>query len=462
MQAKKMSQLQKIIKQPKGNTGTTSYSPKSDDEQAFVDKHEIQFTDDANGNGDDVFKGMIVKKISRASSRHGYDSPKDQSVNESLTDEELNQLIEMSAKMKKKRHEISLALKRENPDWSMDKVFAIATSAAQKAVNEEYDIIDEDYQIDEVTTPYLKKYLERSDSQLTKHFNKDDNYNLSRSDVKKRLKGRDLAIKKVYGANPYDDNDKEPKVRSTKPKVIIHGFKEENSESEKGEYLKGVRKRVAQRRSELYKDYADKDEKSGKSSGSVYQKMAKRQAELAKEEAEIEEGNNTQKKFTVVHYSPKTDRNVTKKIKANSESEVWDRLKAKGINPVSVKEELDLDEKVKTTHEDPLVTVHDKDGLHTHANLSVANNIFGTKVKHTDVHAGKTKTKSRDGGDLTFAISKHHAAALKEELDCNDIDVSILELYLDLDDYNKDILIEMLDNGLDELITEFIAENKNA
>ena len=62
-------------------------------------------------------------------------------------------------------------------------------------------------------------------------------------------------------------------------------------------------------------------------------------AKQRNEEAEIEESNNTQKKFTVVHYSPKTDRNVTKKIKANSESEVWDKLKAKGINPVSVKEE---------------------------------------------------------------------------------------------------------------------------
>jgi hypothetical protein len=62
-------------------------------------------------------------------------------------------------------------------------------------------------------------------------------------------------------------------------------------------------------------------------------------AKQRNEEAEIEESNNTQKKFTVVHYSPKTDRNVTKKIKANSESEVWDRLKAKGINPVSVKED---------------------------------------------------------------------------------------------------------------------------
>jgi hypothetical protein len=80
-------------------------------------------------------------------------------------------------------------------------------------------------------------------------------------------------------------------------------------------------------------------------------------------------------------------------------------------------EEVELTEAVKTTHEDPLVTVHDKDGLHTHANLSTANHIFNTKVKHTDVHAGPVKTK--DGHetkrDLTFAISKHHEIEMKKE-----------------------------------------------
>ena len=72
-------------------------------------------------------------------------------------------------------------------------------------------------------------------------------------------------------------------------------------------------------------------------------------------------------------------------------------------------------EGMMTTHQDPLVTVHDKHGLHTHANLSTANNIFGTKVKHTDVHAGAVNTKSRDGTALKFAISQHHAQAVKDE-----------------------------------------------
>ena len=47
----------------------------------------------------------------------------------------------------------------------------------------------------------------------------------------------------------------------------------------------------------------------------------------------------SEKTFTVVYYSKKTDRNVTKQIKASSESELWDRLRANGIDVVSVKEQ---------------------------------------------------------------------------------------------------------------------------
>ena len=53
----------------------------------------------------------------------------------------------------------------------------------------------------------------------------------------------------------------------------------------------------------------------------------------------IAEDSNDQKTFTVIYYSKKTDRNVTKNIKANNESQVWDQLKLKGIDVVSVKEQ---------------------------------------------------------------------------------------------------------------------------
>ena len=70
-----------------------------------------------------------------------------------------------------------------------------------------------------------------------------------------------------------------------------------------------------------------------------------------------------------------------------------------------------VNEEVKTTHKDPLVTVHHTDGeLWTHANLSVANAIHRTNVSHKDVHAGPVKS-----GNWTFGISKHHASSVQEE-----------------------------------------------
>jgi len=75
-----------------------------------------------------------------------------------------------------------------------------------------------------------------------------------------------------------------------------------------------------------------------------------------------------------------------------------------GIKPVH--------EEIKTTHEDPLVVTKDEEGnIHTHANLSVANAIHGTDVKHQAIHTGKPV----QGGKFTFQLSKHHEGALKED-----------------------------------------------
>lgn len=69
-------------------------------------------------------------------------------------------------------------------------------------------------------------------------------------------------------------------------------------------------------------------------------------------------------------------------------------------------------EEVKTTHEDPLVVTRDSEGhIHTHANLSVANAIHGTDVKHQAIHTGKPV----QAGKFTFELSKHHEKALKED-----------------------------------------------
>ena len=79
---------------------------------------------------------------------------------------------------------------------------------------------------------------------------------------------------------------------------------------------------------------------------------------------------------------------------------------------------------VKNSHEtdeDPLVVVYDSDGeLHTHANLSVANNIFRTRVKPNDVFKGPVKVKSGGSyGEVTFDLSKHHKSDATEGLQPN-------------------------------------------
>jgi hypothetical protein len=87
------------------------------------------------------------------------------------------------------------------------------------------------------------------------------------------------------------------------------------------------------------------------------------------------------------------------------------------------------EEAVKTTHGNPLVTVHAGDKLHTHANLSTANSILGTSVKAADVHKGEVKTKGRDYSDLRFNISKHHQAALKESVELSELTYKLLRRY---------------------------------
>ena len=72
-----------------------------------------------------------------------------------------------------------------------------------------------------------------------------------------------------------------------------------------------------------------------------------------------------------------------------------------------------------TTHEDPLVTVYDKDGIHTHANLSVVNRIFNVNVDAEDVHAGPVVLRSgwEDRRKIKIELSQHHAERMKKDMD---------------------------------------------
>lgn len=59
------------------------YGPDTKDGKAFVHKHVTVKTDDANGNGDDVFQATNVKTVERKKERHGYNPGEDEKVYES-------------------------------------------------------------------------------------------------------------------------------------------------------------------------------------------------------------------------------------------------------------------------------------------------------------------------------------------------------------------------------------------
>jgi hypothetical protein len=50
------------------------YEPDTKDGKAFVQKHAVVKTTDANGNGDEVFKAANVKPVDRKKERHGHES----------------------------------------------------------------------------------------------------------------------------------------------------------------------------------------------------------------------------------------------------------------------------------------------------------------------------------------------------------------------------------------------------
>jgi dsDNA-binding SOS-regulon protein len=133
--------------------------PVSPADKAFVAKHTIKKTPDADKNGDDVFNATKTKTYKR-SPTHGYDNGADEKVYEehaysanctcsdckrkrsmkkmSEGAKSLSDILEktLTSNEKSKREEIAMAIKRENPSMPMGKKMAIATAQAKKVAEE--------------------------------------------------------------------------------------------------------------------------------------------------------------------------------------------------------------------------------------------------------------------------------------------------------------------------------------
>ena len=158
----------------------TSYVPKSKDEKRFMDKHVVKKTEDANGNGDDVFRATNIKAYERGASRHGYDTKKDQEVYEGKQLKTLSQILgekTLTPAEMKKREEIAQAMERENPGMDKSKKMAIATAQAKRVAEsleeftEEFEQLDEAARHDQYNTYHagVKDMLKKIGAQVDAH-----------------------------------------------------------------------------------------------------------------------------------------------------------------------------------------------------------------------------------------------------------------------------------------------------
>lgn len=137
---------------------------KNPDEQKFIDKHQVQRTNDRNGNDDDVFGGSKQKKvkaIDRRKERHGYNPGEDESVYEdkvrvgTLAQRTQAYRDEKAAGLKGNQHKIDA-----NKNGKVDAQDFKLLRKNKKKVAEEAE------QIDELSPATLGSYIKKATKQI--------------------------------------------------------------------------------------------------------------------------------------------------------------------------------------------------------------------------------------------------------------------------------------------------------
>jgi hypothetical protein len=198
--------------------------------------------------------------------------------------------------------------------------------------------------INEVSKELLKKYIKanvqdqllRSTSDSFKSGRAGDQYNKAPFDTpvdRKRERGLDRALNRLSGRIIEDQHDQaaeEYRAHLIKTMPQIMQFL--------GKAIEGWRPSEEQMMAAIETAYnVMKHTGDKKQAGKAMMDELNTLHRISQGQQGLSEGSD--KTFTVVYYSKQTDRNVTKQIKASSESELWDRLRAKGIDVVSVKEQ---------------------------------------------------------------------------------------------------------------------------
>jgi hypothetical protein len=322
---------------------------------------------------------------------------------------------------KKKREEIAMAMERENPGMPMGKKMAIATATAKRVAEEN---------LDEISTKLLAKAASAASDP-------DSDYSYGKSH------------------DPQKFADHAKKTKDAKSAAAVQG-----AADAKGHYVRPGHTLGS------YDKLAHRTPARVTSTGKANKQDVKTLKGSIKRNEEVEsidelKSSTLDSYITKVATGPSrgnTQTGIPKSIKAIGGVTTALRKKAENNNPPfepdapkknpsavagkygigpSIAAHLakkgmknvlnNVDEEIKTTHEDPLVVVKDAEGnILTHANRSVAGKIHGITVSPHTIHTGMpVEVVDRDGKKLTVQKSMHHdsevakdnASAVKEEAD---------------------------------------------
>ena len=296
---------------------------------------------------------------------------------------------------KKKREEIAMAMERENPGMDTGKKMAIATAAAKRVAEEN---------LDELKSSTLDSYITKVATGPSR-----GNKNI------KAIGGVTTAIrKKAENDNPPFDPDppkKNPSAVAGKygigPSIAAHLAKKGMNLQMKDEIEEGIKSKIAGVALSALAAHGaahgrvTPDGQGGFTGG--FKASPTVTAPASAPAAEAPKGFSREYLQGVV--DGKHPRPLLSKEKAA------EHLK-------NMKEAAEqIDEEIKTTHEDPLVVVKDAEGnILTHANSSVAGDIHGITVSHHTIHTGMpVEVVDRDGKKLTVQKSMHHDSEVAKD-----------------------------------------------
>jgi hypothetical protein len=347
----------------------------------------------------------------------------------------------------KKREEIVLAIKRENPDMEKSRAYAIATAQAKK-------VAEEAEQIDETGDTLkgqirLRDYKEKAKKDMGDAGEKLWYKSVTDNDTKGKLALIRQRDKRRKGIQRADARIKTEEVEvneaeDTQQNMLLRAMAQDPSDLMKMKRaLKAGDKALTNPilRQEILK-MLDQMMNLTTTDKSLLQRtrMGFQKAKTMKMPEEVQlEAIGAKDKQDEGEYGYEGDmamsqlrtiiRNCQEMMKVlDKETDMpeWVQSKitlatdylqtANDYLMSELEEEVELDEAKKTTHEDPLITVHKDGRLHAHAHLSTINDIHGTSVKHTAIHAGGAKVKTKYGDNLEYKLSRHHAQGVEESV----------------------------------------------